>query len=183
VYGRPAGEPTEVKGVWHVRFVAGGPELPGPFRTERLGSWTDLGGEAVRHFSGTATYSTSFAAPRAGADAWLLDLGRVCESARVRLNGRDVGTLIGPSYRVPLEGRMVRGRNTLEVSVSNLMANRIADMDRRHVAWKKFYNVNFPARLPENRGPDALFDASRWAPRCSGLLGPVTLTPARRRVP
>jgi hypothetical protein len=67
--------------------------------------------------------------------------------------------------------------NVLEVDVTNLSANRIADLDRRKVVWKKFYNVNFPARLPENRGADGLFTAAKWAPLESGLLGPVTLTP------
>ena len=43
--------------------------------------------------------------------------------------------------------------------------------------WKKFYNVNFAARLPENRGPDGLFTAAAWEPLDSGLIGPVTLTP------
>jgi hypothetical protein len=57
------------------------------------------------------------------------------------------------------------------------MGNRIADLDRRKVFWKKFYNVNFPSRLRENRGPNGLFDASGWTPQPSGLEGPVTLIP------
>ncbi len=63
--------------------------------------------------------------------------------------------------------------------MTNRMANRIADLDRRGVPWKKFYNVNFPARRTENRGPDGLFSAARWEPLDSGLLGPVTLQPVR----
>jgi hypothetical protein len=63
------------------------------------------------------------------------------------------------------------------------MANRIADLDRRRVPWKKFYNVNFPARQPENRGPDGLFSAASWDPLDSGLLGPVTLQPVRVDAP
>jgi len=47
------------------------------------------------------------------------------------------------------------------------------------VEWKKFYNINMSARLPENRGADGLFTAAKWEPRPSGLLGPVTLTPLR----
>jgi hypothetical protein len=70
---------------------------------------------------------------------------------------------------------------TLEVSVTNLSANRIADLDRRGVPWKKFYNVNMPARLPENRGADGLFSAAAWEPLPSGLLGPVTLMPVIKR--
>ena len=63
------------------------------------------------------------------------------------------------------------------MSVTNLSANRIRDLDVRGAPWKKFYNVNFPARYPENRGADGLFSAARWEPLESGLLGPVTLTP------
>jgi hypothetical protein len=55
------------------------------------------------------------------------------------------------------------------------MANRIADLDRREVFWKRFYNINFPARLAANR-KDGLFTAAGWVPVESGLLGPVTLS-------
>jgi hypothetical protein len=51
------------------------------------------------------------------------------------------------------------------------------------VAWKKFYNINFPSRLPANRGPDGLFRAAHWEPLPSGLLGPVTLTPMAAAAP
>ena len=160
-----------------MRFDEGGPELPPRVERAELGSWTEYGGDAVKKFSGTATYSLDFGRPAGGAADWLLDLGGVAESARVRLNGEELGTLIMPPFRVRVPGSLLRDRNTLEVSVSNLMANRIADMDRRGVAWKRFYNINFPARKPENRGDDGLFTAARWPPRASGLLGPVTLTP------
>ena len=65
------------------------------------------------------------------------------------------------------------------MTVTNLMANRIAALERSGVPWKTFYNVNFPARLPENRGPDGLFSAAKWEPLDSGLLGPVVITPLR----
>ncbi len=143
---------------------------------DRLVSWTTFGQDA-EVFSGTAAYTTTFAKPTAQSEQWQLDLGRVAETARVSLNGQNLATLIGPPYRVVLDGSQLRATNTLEVSVTNLSANRIRDLDVRGVPWKKFYNVNFPARLPENRGPDGLFSAARWEPLESGLLGPVTLTP------
>ena len=65
----------------------------------------------------------------------------------------------------------------LTLPLTNLSANRIADLDRGSAAWKRFYNVNFPARFPENRGADGLFTAAAWVPLASGLIGPVTLTP------
>nr|HQV33525.1 hypothetical protein [Calditrichia bacterium] len=70
-------------------------------------------------------------------------------------------------------------KNELTVAVSNLMANRIIDLDRRGGPWKKFYNINFPARRRENSGPDRLFTAKHWDPLPSGLLGPVRLIPMK----
>ena len=100
-------------------------------------------------------------------------MGRVCESAVVIFNDQELGTLIGPIFRIRIPGELIKEKNTLEVRVSNLMANRIADLDRRNVNWKKFYNVNFPARIGSNRGPDGYFNASSWQPRDSGLIGPA----------
>jgi hypothetical protein len=176
---RAAGEPIAVAGPWTVAFVKGGPRLPAKSVVDRLGSWTVLGPDA-EVFSGTATYTTTFPEPKAAGQLWQLDLGRVAESARVRVNGQVVATLIGPSYRVVIDPVQLKATNTLEVSVTNLSANRIRDLDVRGVNWKKFYNVNFPARLPDNRGADGLFTAARWEPIESGLLGPVTLTPLAR---
>jgi hypothetical protein len=175
----PAGAASEIRGAWLVRFVKGGPELPAEVTTARLDSWTRFGGEAVRAFSGMAEYTISFGRPPGDFVAWRLDLGRVCHSARIRLNGRELGVRIGPRYEVDVLEPLREDGNLLEIRVSNLAANRIADLDRRDVPWKKFYNVNFPARLPENRGPDGLFTAATWEPLDSGLMGPLTLTPLR----
>jgi len=176
-YQQLAGAPQPVAGPWAVRFVAGGPTLPAPLQVAQLDSWTKLAGEAGLKFAGTATYTTTFARPAGTAAGYLLDLGRVGQSARVQLNGQALGTLIGPAYQVYLPAGQLKANNELIVSVSNGMANRVADMDRQHQEWKLFYNVNMAAKLKENRGADGLFTAAQWAPVASGLLGPVTLTP------
>jgi hypothetical protein len=175
----PAGAATNVRGPWTVRFLSGGPELPSTRSIESLGSWTRFDGGDVKRFSGTAVYTVRFRRPAGDAAAWRLDLGRVHDSARVTLNGQDLGTLIGPSFHVTLDAATLAAENTLEVYVTNLPANRIAALDHAGVKWKKFYNVNFPARFPQNRGADGLFTAAKWEPLDSGLLGPVTLTPLR----
>jgi hypothetical protein len=180
---RATGSAEEIRSPWQVRFVKGGPSLPGARSVDRLASWTTFGGSdaaELQRFSGTAAYTTTFPRPQAKAEAWQLDLGVVHESARVRLNGRDVATLISSPYRLVLPADALGESNALEVAVTNLSANRIADLDRRGVVWKKFYNVNYPPRSAENRGPDGLFSAARWTPLDSGLLGPVTVTPLAR---
>jgi hypothetical protein len=172
-----AGPPIGIAGPWRVGFATGGPELPAERTIDRLSSWTTWGGDDLKGFSGTARYTARFPRPSGDAAAWRLDLGGVHDSARVRLNGRDLTTLIGPPFRIDIDPAQLAADNALEIHVSNLMANRIAAMDRAGMRWRKFYNVNFPARLPQNRGPDGLFSASGWEPLDSGLIGPVTLTP------
>lgn len=169
-YIRPDGPPVELAGTWNVTFLEGGPELPPPFDTDTPASWTDAGGEAER-FAGTARYTLRFDAP-GDAESYLLDLGRVAESARVRLNGRDLGTLFARPFQVET-GPLKSTGNVLEIDVTNLAANRIRDLDRRQVPWKIFHDINF---VNLDYKP---FDASDWPVRPSGLLGPVTLTPLR----
>jgi len=170
-YLKVANTTIEITGTWQVKFIAGGPELPASFETRRLVSWTELRDTNAHRFAGTALYSIKFDRPGQPADLWLLDLGKVCDSARVRLNRRELGTLINPPYRIALEGLNAR-ENLLEIEVTNLSANRIRDLDRRGVQWKIFHDINF---VNVNYRP---FDASDWPLRDSGLLGPVTLVPA-----
>ena len=97
------------------------------------------------------------------------------------LNGKEIATLIGPAFQITFEEKMMKKTNTLEIRVSNLMANRIAWMDRNKIEWKRFYNINFAARRPENNR-NGIFDASGWEPREAGLMGPVVLVPVIRDV-
>jgi hypothetical protein len=176
-YIKPAGEPLAVAGTWQVQFIDGGPAPPNSFTTRQLGSWTTRDDDEVKRFAGTARYSIEFDRPAGTANDWQLDLGRVCESARVRINGRDVGMLFCPPFRVAVGEHLRPGRNTLEVEVTNLAANRVRDLDRRKVNWKYFYDANL-ASHPSSRQRGGL-DASNWPVRDSGLLGPVTLVPVK----
>ncbi|MDQ2687648.1 MAG: hypothetical protein M3Y28_07265, partial [Armatimonadota bacterium] len=140
-YFHADGESITLPSPWQVAFIAGGPELPPPFETETLGSWTEHG-DAAERFAGTVRYTTTFDALKSHADTWRLDLGHICESARVRLNGQELGTLIAPPFQVTL-GQLQRTGNVLEIEVTNLAANRIRDMDRRELPWKIFREINF----------------------------------------
>jgi len=172
-YAEPAGPATALDGEWSVRFVEGGPERPAGFETRRLASWTELGDDPARRFAGTARYTLRFELPPAAADDWLLDLGDVHESARVSLNGRPLATLWSRPFRLRLGPVLVAGTNRLELEVTNLPANRVRDLDRRGVEWKRFHDINV---VDIDYKP---FDASAWPLVPSGLLGPVTLTPLR----
>jgi hypothetical protein len=190
-YRAAAGVPIPVAGKWSIAFAKGGPTLPAALETTELKSWTDLGGDEAKRFAGTARYRIEFDAPAAKADDWLLDLGDVRETARVRLNGKDVTTAWSLPLRVRVGEFLQPGRNVLELDVTNLAANRIRDLDGAndpkldasdaekaahpsHKAnWRIMREINF---VNINYQP---FDASTWPLTPSGLLGPVTLTPLR----
>ena len=167
----PAGKLVQLTGPWKVSFLDGGPTFPPSFETSSLDSWTEQQDEAYRNFSGTALYRLEF--DLKDKSPALLDLGEIAHTAKVRLNGKDAGTCWAPPHRLDVRELLVAGKNALEVEVTNLAANRIADLDRRKVPWKAFHEINFVNIDYKN------FDASRWKPLPSGLLGPVTLVPVK----
>jgi hypothetical protein len=176
-YTRPAGEPVTLAGKWSITFLQGGPALPPAIETAALKSWTELGGEDAQRFAGTARYRLEFEAPTAKADDWRLDLGDVRETARVRLNGKEVGTAWCLPFQLRVGEFLKPGRNILEIDVTNLAANRIRDLDKRGVAWRIMREINF---VNINYQP---FDASSWDLTPSGLLGPVRLVPLKAFTP
>lgn len=171
--------PIPLASGWMLAFVKGGPVLPDTITVDSIGSWTAHGTDYAA-FSGTAEYTTTLSPLPAGADAWLMDLGAVHESASVYLNGEYLGTLISDSPTLTIPASHFNGNDKLTIKVSNLMANRIADMDKKEKIWRKFYNTNFNARLRSNVGDDGKFTAKGWKPKESGLVGPVWLKPLSR---
>ncbi len=164
---------VEIKGSWDIDFIEGGAVLPGNITTEKLTSWTILGDTETQKFAGTARYTIKFEWNENTSLA-LLNLGNVKDCARVKLNGKVLGSLLGPSYTVKVDN-LINGENLLEIEVTNVAANRIRDYDIRGVVWKKFYRTNGDF-ADINYRP---FDASGWDIREAGLLGPVDLTPIR----
>ncbi|MBN1765673.1 MAG: hypothetical protein JW860_10480 [Sedimentisphaerales bacterium] len=172
-YSQASGDAKTIQGTWSVEFIEGGPTLPQGYQTGQLVSWTARDNEETKRFSGTARYRIVFDRPAEEADDWVLDLGRVCESARVSLNGRFLRTLWSEPFQLPVGPYLSPGKNTLEVEVTNLAANRIRDMDRRGVNWKYFYDINI---VNVDYQP---LDAADWPVFDSGLLGPVRLQPRK----
>ena len=171
MHAAAASTPVLLEGDWHVTALRGGPELPAPFVQHGFGSWTAQGGEWER-FGGTARYETEFNLPAdVKADNWLLDLGDVRETARVFVNGTETDLVWSLPARTKIGHLLKPGKNTLTLEVTNLAANRIRDLDRRKVEWKKFHEINFVNIFYKP------FDASNWPLQSSGLLGPVQLIP------
>lgn len=85
-----------------------------------LGEWNSILGD---DFSGDAVYRTIFYTEQTDL---VLDLGKVCFCASVKLNQVDVGTCFFPPFRFPLAPALKKGRNLLEITVSNTLANALA---------------------------------------------------------
>jgi hypothetical protein len=66
----------------------------------------------------------------------------VRESARVRINGQEAGTLFAVPFRVDVTPYLRIGKNTIEIDVTGLAANYVAQMDRDKVIWRKFKDAN-----------------------------------------
>ena len=132
-----------------------------PARSCTLGSWHDMLG---RTFSGKVEYRVAFDSPCAGKA--LLDLGKVCWCASVRMNGCDAyARFFGPfQFEVELE----KGHNVLEVTVANLLANQVGDPDIRARIAKDY---------PPFEGYEYFQGPYDGANHDSGLYGPVTIRP------
>lgn len=156
------------------KFIESEPALPisYPLEINELGSWTELGVASLRHNMGTALYQVNFSVPAdMTPDNWMLDLGDVRESARIRINGKEVATLFAVPFRTLVGKYLKPGNNVLEIEVTNLPANSIAEYDRQGIPWRKFKDINVVG-INYTKGTYA-----HWQPVPSGLLGPVKLIP------
>ncbi|MBM3861268.1 MAG: hypothetical protein FJ395_16700 [Verrucomicrobia bacterium] len=190
---------STLSGPWEVSFDPqwGGPAKPVTFTT--LEDWSKRPEDGIRYYSGTAVYRTTVGGPRSvvaaltnGRDGarpsnrLFLDLGKVEVMAEVTLNGKSLGILWKPPYRVEITDALKPGENKLEIKVVNLWINRQIgdeqlpeDSDRNPSGNLK----SWPAWLAEGKpSPTGRFTFTSWrlwkkddplVP--SGLLGPVTL--------
>ena len=119
--------PVAVSGPWEVHFA---PHWGAPERIEfpELISWSEHANAGIRYFSGKATYRNQFqiAAEMLAENYRLfLDLGEVEVVASVSLNGKALGNLWKPPFRVDITGAARAGTNSLELMVVNLWPNRL----------------------------------------------------------
>ncbi|KIQ16932.1 glycoside hydrolase [Flavobacterium sp. MEB061] len=170
-YYKPVTEAISLKGNWKINFDKGGPKLPTSATISTLESWTKLSPDAEA-FSGSATYSLEFENPNNKIENWSLNLGDVRESAKVWLNDEFIGTAWSVPYKLNIKN-LKSGKNILKIQVTNLSANRIRDKELKGEEWKIFYEINMVDKDYKK------FDATKWNPMPSGLLGSVTITPLK----
>jgi hypothetical protein len=153
-----------LSGPWKLEFAPGG-GAPASINMDSLASWSDSRVDGVKYYSGSATYKREF---RADA-AWLakgrgvlLDLGQVDVMAQVKVNGKALPLLWMAPYVADIGGLLKPGRNTLEVTVTNLWPNRLIGDAQPGVTQPVTFSTFKPYR------PDGKLMSS-------GLIGPVRL--------
>ncbi|MBQ9888191.1 MAG: glycosyl hydrolase family 2 [Bacteroidales bacterium] len=178
--GKSKPEATEFKtidGPWTLTFTQSAPEVKGTYNLGSTRTWEGLD-EKTAVTMGTGSYACTFELSSAdieGADGFMLDLGDVRESARVWLNGKYLGCIWAVPFTVDCSKAVKAGKNDLRIEVTNLPANRIADMDRRGVPWRKMKDANI---LNVRYKPDTY---AGWDPVPSGLNSDVRLMRHRQR--
>lgn len=156
---------------WTLRFIDSEPAINGTFAIDCPVSWTTIDHPDAKRNSGIALYTVDVTLPGIKADDWILDLGDVCESARVRVNGQDAGICWAVPFRISVGKYLKEGTNRIEIEVTNLPANRIADYERRGVNWRIFKEINLVDLNYKSTG------YGHWEPMPSGLNSPVKLIP------
>lgn len=176
-------KPIELSGTWTVQF----PNIE-QISSNKLISWSEFTKDAIRYFSGTATYTKEFTVSKKlmkGNNSFELDLGSVKEIAEVIINGQNLGVLWKPPFRVNMDKALKPGVNTIELRVTNLWPNRLIgdeqlplDYERKGNRIKQWpdWLINETAR-PTQRTTFAAY--KHWGKKSellpSGLLGPVRI--------
>ena len=180
----------DIGGRWQVAFRAPGAKEPFSREFVRLADWARSVDDAVRYFSGTATYTTRFTLGEKGRT--VLSLGDVRDIAEVTLNGTAYRTLWKPPFELDVTDALRTGENELTVKVTNRWPNRLIGDERLcgdglkwngDNKWKRPIIEALPewidADAPNASGRAAFATCKLWRAEDellpSGLLGPVRL--------
>ena len=111
--------------LWEISLLEQGRETV--FRKVREASplFAITGRKGWPDFSGRIRYRTTLTL--AGAKAWKIDLGYVGVTARLAVNGRDLGMRICTPYQWDITEAVTEGDNILEIEVANTLVHRIRD--------------------------------------------------------
>jgi len=175
-YTASEGEKIPIDKAWNISFPESTPAIEGNFFTDKPMDWTLLKDERAKVNHATALYSSAIAMDDpAAADDWILDLGDVRESARVYINGEEIATLWAAPFRLNIGEYLKPGINLLDVYVTNLQSNLIADYDRRGIEWRIFKDANISTLGSKDFG--------EWKTDPSGLCSEVNLIPVYYDLP
>ncbi|NLX98368.1 MAG: hypothetical protein GXY83_19595 [Rhodopirellula sp.] len=174
-------QPKTLNGPWKVHFAPAVGQ-PVSITMEKLIPWNEHSSEAVKYFSGTATYRSGFELDEAQArQPMRLELAEVGQIAAVRVNGKPLGVVWTSPWSVDLTGAVKPGNNDLEIDVTNVWVNRLIG-DARLPEDQRLTKTNLllhrgPAKLRAFQGYTSEDPLMR-----SGLVGDVRLEFGEERI-
>ena len=124
--------------------------------------WSKSADNAVKYYSGHATYQTTFRLRRKPKGVITLDLGTVANTATVYVNGVKCGTAWTAPFAVDITKAVKRGTNTLKITVVNTWANALQGNDLGTPPFEGIWTNGKYRRAEKELLP-------------AGLLGPVKI--------
>ncbi len=160
-----------LNGPWTLSFMEEAPKVNETFTLSKLQTWESLPNESAKITMGTGVYTTKFKMTKKDDPTgnWKIILGDVRESARVYVNGQFIGCAWSVPFELDCQHALKKGENEIRIEVTNLPANRIADLDRKGVKWRKMEEIN----VVDIHYKKTLYD--QWEPVPSGLNSEVRL--------
>lgn len=147
-------------GKWNVKFSTTGREIV----SDTLFDWTSSEYNDVKYYSGTATYTTTFKAPKFGKnDRVMLDLEGLHDVATVVVNGKECGIVWTAPYQVDITDAVKKGKNNLSIAVTNTWANALLGADEGNAPFDGIWTNGKYRRAEKTLIP-------------AGLTGPLKLT-------
>ena len=163
---------VELAGPWTLTFTEESPKVGETFTLDKLQTWETLANDSAKVTMGTGVYTTHLKLTKKdlkGVNGWMIDLGDVRESARVFINGVFEGCAWSVPFVLDCKQAFKVGDNEIRIEVTNLPANRISDLDRKGVKWRKMEEIN----VVDINYKKTLYD--QWEPMPSGLNSDVKL--------
>jgi hypothetical protein len=167
-------------GQWQLNFD---PQWGGPkeLTMDVLSDWSKSNIEGVKYYSGKATYHQTFAFSGDQNKQTFIALGEVKNMAKVKLNGKEVGTLWTAPWRLDISDCIKQGENTIEIEVINLWANRLIGDENK--PYDGIVDGKWPEWLlqgkPRTSGRFTFTSTRQYHAKSpllpSGLIGPVTI--------
>ena len=170
VANKPKPDTIRIEGPWTLSFVEEAPRVDKTYRLNTPQTWETLD-EQTKVTMGTGVYTAKFKISKKDEPkgAWMIDLGDVRESARVYINGLFIGCAWSAPFILDTKQTLKAGVNEIRIEVTNLPANRIAELDRQGVKWRKMEEIN----MVDINYKKTTYD--EWEPMPSGLNSEVRL--------
>ena len=153
-------EEKSLQNNWKLSFDKGW-DTPESIQVDELKSLSELENEAIKHYSGTTSYSKTIEVTKTGKTT-ILDLGDVANIAEVWCNGKKVGVKWAPPFLFDVTEVIQKGKNNIEIKVTNTWRNQLIFDNKRPKNAKKTWTTAGP------RDNETELEKA-------GLIGPVLL--------